>query len=117
WRQRVLGLAGRVKLPIDFRRRLVFAATKVIERFWDHRSVIFVVAGGGELNLHDLTQRDEFALDRHRDYHLFAEQPVAFDNALDGGKAALGLDGGDVRAIVDQPPDQRRRDIRRMNST
>ena len=62
---RDLDLPRRVKLPVDLGRGLIFAAAKVLEDLWDHRPVIFVIACGRQLDLHDLAERNEFTLDRH----------------------------------------------------
>ncbi|WP_329599868.1 hypothetical protein OIE43_41920 [Streptomyces pseudovenezuelae] len=69
-----------------------------------------------KLERHDLRQRDQLALDGHRDDDFLTEVTVALDDALDAGEAALGLDGDDVGAVVEQAPDQTYGDVGRVDA-
>ena len=82
----------------------------------NHRTVIFRVAGASELHRCQLGERDHVVDDGTGYDDLPAEQPVAFNKAHDAGKSALGLDGNDVGATVDQTAEHRGFDIRRMKT-
>ncbi|KDN75572.1 hypothetical protein DF19_08650 [Streptomyces olindensis] len=65
-----------------------------------------MVAGRRKLDRHELAERNQVAFDRHRDDHLAAEEPVVLHGTLERGEPTLGLDDGDIGAVIDEPTDQ-----------
>src|SRR5262249_7671874 len=101
-RPSAVGVKCWIKLPIEPRGFVIVLLLQQTENVRHHRTVIFRIAGAGELHRRQLGERDHVVNDRAGYDDFPAKETITFNKAHDAGKSALSLDGHDVGATVDQ---------------